>query len=209
MNKKYYISILAVGLFGFAAGFLIGRLNKPEENEEPEELKEPETREEETPEEKPVVEEAIEAIDYDERLKDLEYRSQSDDPEDALDPEEEEELESATIAKEVESYKKEGAIKIISKKTFDDRHIKGFNDVDYSGDEIYYFPDEDFITDEFGGILTPMEKYVGDCLDEHDFKTNDDTELYLTNHPMETDFIVHKVKDLSRDEYFDDTVNYN
>ena len=210
-NRIHYISITtAVGLCGFAVGFLLGKLStkKPEVKEVENESEN--NPEDETPESKPeVVEEAIEAIDYDERVKDLEYRSQSDDPEDALDPEEEEELENARINEEVKAYKKSGAIELMSKKDFEDRHFKGFNDVDYSGDELYYFPDEDFITDEFGGILTPMEKYVGDCLNKHGFKSNDDPELYLTNHPMETDFIVHKVKDLSRDEYFDDTVNYN
>ena len=208
-NRIYYISITtAVGLLSFAAGFVLCKLSNKEESvkEEPEEVTENESQEipeEEIPSENEVVEEAIEAIDYDERVKDLEYRNNSGDPDEALDDEEMEELENARINEDVKEYKKSGVIELMSKKDFEDRHFKGFNDVDYSGDDLYYFPDEDFITDEFGGILTPMEKYVGDCLNKYGFKSNDAPELYLTNHSMETDFIVHKVKDLSRDEYFD------
>ncbi len=210
-NRIYYISITtAVGLCGFAVGFLLGKfsIQQPEEKEETIDNESEKIPEDEIPEtESEVVEEAIEAIDYDERVKDLEYRSQSDDPEDALDEEEEEELENARINEMVKENA--GKIALMDKKTFESRHIKGFNDVDHDSQEIFYFTDEDYITDEFGGILTPMEKYVGNELDRFDFKTNDQTTIYIENYPMEMDFAVTKVKDVSRDEYFDDTVNYN
>ena len=210
-NRIYYISITtAVGLLSFAAGFVLCKLSNKEKsvNEEPEEVTENESQEipeEEIPSENDVVEEAIEAIDYDERVKDLEYRNNSGDPDEALDDEEMEELENARINEDVKEYKKEnyGKIEALTREEWQQHLYQDFSDVEYSADDLYYFPEEDYITDEFGGILEPTEKYCGNILDRLGFKTNDDEEIYIRNHSMETDFAVHKIRHLTRDEYFD------
>lgn len=215
-NRIYYISITtAVGLLSFAAGFVLCKLSNKKEsvNEDPEEVTGNESEkipEEEIPSENEVVEEAIEAIDYDERVKDLEYRNNSGDPDEALDDEEMEELENARINEGVKANA--GKIALMEKDDFMNRHEKGFNDVDHDYRDIYYFVDEDYITDEFGGILSPMEKYVGNTLDRFGFKENDEQVVYVENYPMEMDFIVTKISGRSRDEYFDDLDdldNYN
>ena len=157
-NRIYYISITtAVGLLSFAAGFALCKLSNKEESikEEPEEVIENEPQkipEEEIPVENEVVEKAIEAIDYDERVKDLEYRNNSGNPDEALNDEEMEELENARINEDVKEYKKEnfGKIEALTREEWQQHLYQDFSDVEYSADDLYYFPEEDYITDEFG-----------------------------------------------------------
>lgn len=144
-----------------------------------------------------------EKVAYSDVIHDLEYRSNSEDEE--ITDEEQGELENYYDNNAADEYRKEnfGKIEIISRKEWEKHLYQEFSDVEYEPADLYYFPDTDWLTDEFGGVLDPQEKYVGNCLTKFDFKGNDDEELYVRNHPSETDFAIHKIIGQSRDEYFE------
>lgn len=199
MKKEViYISIAAIAaVCGFAIGAMVGKKHRETGASETEEITE------ETSEDSESISNITDEELYSEKIHDLEYRSKSDDPEEPLSDEEEEVLFDAEKNESVKEYKKEnyGKIEPLTREEWEKHLYQDVSDGDYSADDLYYFPDGDFITDDRGGILTPTEKYVGDVLDKFRFRTNDDEELYLRNHPMETDFAIHKVHQ-SRDEYF-------
>ena len=203
MKKEViYISIAAIAaVCGFAIGAMVGKKHREtvasgtgELTEETSETSESENDLYYFPDDDEL---------YSDKIRDLEYRSESDDPEEFLSDEEEEVLFDAKENESVKEYKKEnyGKIEPLTREEWEKHLYQEASDADYSADDLYYFPDGDFLTDDRGGILKPTEKYVGDVLDKFRFRTNDDEELYLRNHPMETDFAIHKVHQ-SRDEYF-------
>ena len=201
MKKEViYISIAAItAVCGFALGFMVGRKKNEKVTETNDEI----VTDSEEMDGDSYKEVAYETELYSDKIHDLEYRSTSDDPDDALTEEEEAELINHQDDEAVKDYKKEnyGKIEPLTRSEWEKHLYQEALDVDYSADDLYYFPDGDYITDDRGGILTPTEKYVGDVLDRFRFRTNDDDELYLRNHPMETDFAIHKIRQ-SRDEYF-------
>ncbi len=144
-----------------------------------------------------------EKVAYSDVIHDLEYRSNSEDEE--ITDEEQGELENYYDNNAADEYRKEnfGKIEIISRKEWEKHLYQEFSDVEYDPADLYYFPDTDWLTDEFGGVLDPQEKYTGNCLTKYDFKGNDEEEMYVRNHPSETDFAIHKIIGQSRDEYFE------
>lgn len=199
MKKEViYISIAAIAaVCGFAIGTMVGKKHHETIASGTGELTE------ETSETSESVNDTNDEELYSDKIRDLEYRSESEDPEESLSDEEEEVLFDAKENESVKEYKKEnyGKIEPLTREEWEKHLYQEVSDADYSADDLYYFPDGDFLTDDRGGILKPTEKYVGDVLDKFRFRTNDDEELYLRNHPMETDFAIHKVHQ-SRDEYF-------
>lgn len=199
--KREYIYISAAALVGVAVGIAIGIFAYKKKEASTEVPSEPEKESEES-----ETEEAENDFDgkelYFDRIRDLEYKSEAED----ISYEEEGELENYHDNAAAEEYRKEnyGKIEILTRKEWEKHLYQEFSDVEYSADDLYYFPDTDWLTDEFGGVLEPQEKYTGDCLTKFNFKGNDEEELYVRNHPYETDFAIHKIIGQSRDEYFED-----
>ena len=199
--KKEIIFAAAALAVGIAGGFFLGITysKKKTVSETVEEPKEENTENVEEDLSDPLAEK----VAYSDAIRDLEYRSSSDEEE--ISDEEVGELENYHDNQAADEYRKEnlGKIEIISRKEWEKHLYQEFSDIDYSADDLYYFPDTDWLTDEFGGVLEPQEKYAGNCLIKFDFKGNDEEELYVRNHPMETDFSIHKIIGQSRDEYFE------
>ncbi len=199
--KKEIIFAAAALAVGIAGGFFLGITysKKKTVSETVEEPKEENTENVEEDLSDPLAEK----VAYSDAIRDLEYRSNSDEEE--ITDEEQGELENYYDNNAADEYRKEnlGKIEIISRKEWEKHLYQEFSDVEYEPADLYYFPDTDWLTDEFGGVLDPQEKYVGNCLTKFDFKGNDDEEIYVRNHPSETDFAIHKIIGQSRDEYFE------
>lgn len=101
--------------------------------------------------------------------------------------------ESLRAKAEAERYKKEheGKIEMISAKDWD----TDFPENTYDHAELWFFADEGVLTDEDNNDLYPLESYVGDIFTKTRFATNNWEEIYIRNHPMETEFKIHKEHD--------------
>lgn len=204
MKKEYvYISLAAaIGVaIGFAGGILLSKKKANVVKEESTTESKEEIPEEVEPEDNSVPVNYQKRIDYSDRIRDLEYKSEEND----ISDEEMGELENYHDNAAAEEYRKEnfGKIEVITRKEWEKHLYQEFSDVEYDPADLYYFPDTDWLTDEFGGILEPTEKYIGNAFDKYNFRTNTDEEIYVRNHPMETDFAIHKIVGQTRDEYFE------
>ena len=142
------------------------------------------------------------------RIKDLQYKEDSD--EESITEEESEELENYIHEEALEQEKNtsKGTIIPLSREKWE-AHLYGAEDTDYDAEDLYFFVKEYVLTDEFGKILSPEAEYVGTVLDKFNFKNDDNDEIYVRNHDHQVDYAVHKVKNISRDDYFDDGITTN
>ena len=73
-------------------------------------------------------------------------------------------------------------------------------DVAYEEEELYYFTEDDTLTDEDGNIVDE-EQYLGPKPRQFGWFTSDKEDLYVRNNPLERDFRVNKVR-AERSAYF-------
>lgn len=127
------------------------------------------------------------------------YGAEYEHPEDD-DPEHEAYMEQLRSRKAREDYVNahKGKIELMTEDEWD----TDFPEEDYSHAELWYFPDEDVLTDEDGNIVEPIEEYVGELFDKLRFKTNDWERMYVRNHPREEDYYIHKETRMSREDFF-------
>ena len=75
-----------------------------------------------------------------------------------------------------------------------------YPEVHYPGEELYYFTEDDIITDEDGNEIDE-KSLIGDKLRRFGWMQNEQEAVWVRNNPRETDYHVNKVKD-SRDSWF-------
>lgn len=73
-------------------------------------------------------------------------------------------------------------------------------DVIYEEEELYYFTEDDTLTDEDGHIIDE-EEYLGTKPRQFGWFTSDKEDIYIRNNPLERDFRVNKVR-AERSAYF-------
>ena len=73
-------------------------------------------------------------------------------------------------------------------------------DVVYEEEELYYFTEDDTLTDEDGHIIDE-EEYLGTKPRQFGWFTSDKEDIYVRNNPLERDFRVNKVR-AERSAYF-------
>lgn len=214
MDKKNII-FAAIGFVSGVAAGVSGMIvaKKVKEKKNPSERKHPllsrdlpkkeEEKEEATEEVGPKI---VGHIDPVEEKKEAEaiieqegYGAEYEHPEDD-DPEHETYMEQLRMKKAREDYVNahKGKIELMTEEEWD----TDFPEEDYSHAELWYFPDEDVLTDEDGNIVEPIEEYVGELFDKVRFKTNDWERIYVRNHPRGEDYYIHKETRMSREDFF-------
>lgn len=118
--------------------------------------------------------------------------------------------EAFKISKEYDAYRKKNKNKIIVLPENDieytwNREIGNDPDnpdVCYDEEELYYFVNDETLTDEDGNIIDE-ERYLGVKPRQFGWFENEKEDIYIRNNPLERDFRVNKVQ-ASRDAYFPD-----
>lgn len=209
MNKV----VVGVGAAGFALGFATGAtllyfLGKKKSKEVSEESAvQPEA---ETVVEQDLEEESRgEAIEnYNELVSDLQYRDQHEEDM-AADPLTEEEqaiLDDYLISKERKEFKERnwGKIEEIPRAEFENfLYQAGGKFEDWEVEDLYFFQDEQAVTDSIGSLLTAerVAQNLGDTLDASGFRNDSREHLYVACYDVETIFDIRKVLQ-TRDEFF-------
>ena len=75
-----------------------------------------------------------------------------------------------------------------------------YPEVHYPAEELYYFTEDDVLTDENGNFVDE-KRLIGDKLRRFGWMFNDQEAVWVRNNPMETDYHVNKIKD-TRDGWF-------
>lgn len=75
-----------------------------------------------------------------------------------------------------------------------------YPEVHYPAEELYYFTEDDVMTDELGNVVDEVE-LIGDKLRRFGWMTNNQESVWVRNNPRETDYHVNKVKD-TKDSWF-------
>ena len=206
MNKV----VVGVGAAGFALGFATGAtllyfLGKKKSEQIHIEANAPE------PEQvlEAVEESRGEAIEnYNELVSDLQYRDQHEEDM-AADPLTEEEqaiLDDYLISKERKEFKERnwGKIEEIPRAEFENfLYQAGGKFEDWEGEDLYFFQDEQAVTDSIGSLLTAerVAQNLGDTLDASGFRNDSREHLYVACYDVETIFDIRKVLQ-TRDEFF-------
>ena len=127
------------------------------------------------------------------------YAAENEHPEDD-DPDEEKYRTLLKAKEQRETYVNahKGKIEMMREEEWD----TDFPEEDYSHQELWYFPDEDVLTDEDGNLVEPIVDYVGNIFDKTNFKNNDWERIYIRNHPKEEDYYIHKETTMSREDFF-------
>lgn len=118
--------------------------------------------------------------------------------------------EAFEISKEYDAYRKKNKNKIIVLPENDieytwNREIGNDPDnpdVCYDEEELYYFVNDETLTDEDGNIIDE-ERYLGVKPRQFGWFENEKEDIYVRNNPLERDFRVNKVQ-ASKDAYFPD-----
>lgn len=126
---------------------------------------------------------------------------QDDDPDEELE-------ESYESSKNYMDYRKKNKNKIIvlpeSQIEYTWNREEGNDpenpDVVYEEEELYYFTEDDTLTDEDGNIIDE-EQYLGSKPRQFGWFTSDKEDIYIRNNPLERDFRVNKVR-AERSAYF-------
>lgn len=122
--------------------------------------------------------------------------------------EEEEDWEAFKVSKNYDEYRKKHKNDIVvlpEDDIFDTWNREIGNDpsnpdVCYEEEELYYFTEDDTLTDEEGNIIDE-EEYLGVKPRQFGWFTNDKEDIFIRNNPLERDFRVNKVQ-ASREDYF-------
>lgn len=153
----------------------------------------------------------IEVTEY--TTKTLAYASENglDNPfvvEKSEDSDDEVDWEEMKISKEYDAYVKKNKNKIIvlpeDKIEYTWCREEGNDpenpDVCYEEEELYYFTEDDTLTDEDGNVVDE-EQYLGSKPRQFGWFTNEKEDIYIRNNPLERDFRVNKVW-ACREDYF-------
>lgn len=146
---------------------------------------------------------------YAEKVKELNYKVQSEAPTDGDDTElessEDEEIEETMetydervlreqqmINEELDSYtKKKGRnIDVLGKSPID----KDYPDIHYDEEELLYFIPDDILTDELGSIVNEQE-LLGSKLRQFGWFQNNQEDVWVRNNPYSRDYHVKKIND--------------
>lgn len=222
------LSLLTGAVVGFVVGYSISKKNaedKLQEQEEAFKAMQEYQKESELPvESKPVVKTVVKAaklatpeapgIDYTlySKMKAEETKkaeSESPSEEDTEEDEEEMEAPMETYEERLEREAEEenAEYQLYQKKKGDKIDVLGneavdseYPEVHYPGEELYYFTEDDIITDEDGNEIDE-KSLIGDKLRRFGWMQNEQEAVWVRNNPRETDYHVNKVKD-SRDSWF-------
>lgn len=125
----------------------------------------------ESPTEDDILEDEEEEVDYEE------------DYEERLERESNERVEAA------EQYKKEhaGKIDILRAEDWD----SDFPETDYEREDLYFFTEDDTLTDEDGNVL-PEDEYIGPKVRQIGWMRSPDDEIFIRNHDKEKEYRVLK-----------------
>lgn len=77
-----------------------------------------------------------------------------------------------------------------------------YPDVHYPGEELYYFTEDDCLTDEFGTVIENEEDIIGDKLRKYGWMLNSEEAVWVRNNRMEVDYHVVKQR-CARSDWFD------
>lgn len=124
------------------------------------------------------------------------------------DADDEEAFEAMKVSKEYDAYVKKNKNKIIVLPEGEieytwNREIGNDPenpDVCYEEEELYYFTEDETLTDEDGNIIDE-EQYLGVKPRQFGWFTNTQEDIYIRNNPLERDFRVNKVPGCKED-YF-------
>ena len=222
------LSLLTGAVVGFVVGYNISKKSaedKLHEQEEAFKAMQDYQKESELPaEEKPVVKTVVKAaklatpeepgINYTlySKMKAEETKkaeSESPSEEDVEEDEEETEVPMETYEERLEREAEEenAEYQLYQKKKGDKIDVLGneavdseYPEVHYPGEELYYFTEDDIITDEDGNEIDE-KSLIGDKLRRFGWMQNEQEAVWVRNNPRETDYHVNKVKD-SRDSWF-------
>lgn len=152
--------------------------------------------------------EAVEVEKTEYATKAAVYSGDSDEM-DVETSKDEEDWESFKVSKEYDDYQKKNKNKIIVLPEGDIEYTWNREvgndpanpDVCYEEEELYYFTEDETLTDEDGHILDE-EQYLGAKPRQFGWFTNNKEDIYIRNNPLERDFRVNKVF-AERSAYFD------
>ena len=88
-------------------------------------------------------------------------------------------------------YRKKNKDKIVPIQS--DEWDTDFPEVDYEHKDLYYFVNDDVLTDDDGNPVDE-EEYIGKRPRQFGWMSNDEEKIYVRNNPKETDFQVWKHK---------------
>lgn len=146
-------------------------------------------------------------INYSKYNKDLQEKIDSESPSDD-DPDDEDELEddlnmedyeetyeemlerqSEEYIEHAEQYRREhkGKIELMQSDEWD----TDFPETDYEHQDLYYFTEDDKLTDEDGNVLDE-EEYIGPKVRQVGWMRSPDDVIYIRNHPKEKEYRVFK-----------------
>lgn len=205
---------------GFTVGYYLNKKEQekvvqhiePTPTEKPEKA-EPEKTQEATFDIKPakLAKPGENGVNYTEYNKQLKYLQESqaptdddpededydeDDYEDELDEsdfeetyEERVEREQQEVLEHAEQYRKEhkGKIELMSEDEWD----TDFPETDYEREDLYYFTEDDVLTDEDGNRLDEKE-YIGPKVRQVGWMQSINENIYVRNHPKEKEYRIFK-----------------
>lgn len=146
-------------------------------------------------------------INYSKYNKDLQEKIDSESPSDD-DPDDEDELDddinmedyeetyeemlerqSEEYIEHAEQYRREhkGKIELMQSDEWD----TDFPETDYEHQDLYYFTEDDKLTDEDGNVLDE-EEYIGPKVRQVGWMRSTDDVIYIRNHPKEKEYRVFK-----------------
>lgn len=146
-------------------------------------------------------------INYSKYNKDLQEKIDSESPSDD-DPDDEDELDddlnmedyeetyeemlerqSEEYMEHAEQYRREhkGKIELMQSDEWD----TDFPETDYEHQDLYYFTEDDKLTDEDGNVLDE-EEYIGPKVRQVGWMRSPDDVIYIRNHPKEKEYRVFK-----------------
>lgn len=62
-------------------------------------------------------------------------------------------------------------------------------------DTLFYYTENDVVTDEDGNVIEDYPRLLGDCLDKYDFSTSDETLIFVMNYELGVCYEVQKIMD--------------
>lgn len=60
---------------------------------------------------------------------------------------------------------------------------------------LFYYTENDVVTDEDGNVIEDYPRLLGDCLDKYDFSTSDETLIFVMNYELGVCYEVQKIMD--------------
>jgi hypothetical protein len=201
---------------GFTVGYYMNRKNHEKEMREAMEAfdrysqpSEPENSQGEeimnTPDFKPAKfakPDGTKGINYTQYNKDQVAKAEAESPTEEDIPQEEEDMseyeetyeerlerenQEREEAKEEYSMSKEGKIELMRSDEWD----TDFPETDYDREDLYFFTEDDTLTDEDGKVL-PEDEYIGPKVRQIGWMRSPDDVIYIRNHPKEKEYRVFK-----------------